>query len=356
MDVAYDSNRPVFVVGCPRSGTTLITGLLNQHSSLAIIHELWFVNFWQQLAKSYDLQDDKQCVIYMQGCFSTQFFLRTKLDVLPIAQDFLASTLRTPEILYDYTLRHFAQQNNKRRGGEKCPGYEQNLEYLLSLYPQAKIIYMIRDPRAVYASLSVAPWNPGIRKFCKTWNRSCLISNSYKYSSSVLKVRYEDLVGNHVKVLKEIFLFLDENTAPVLQNYISHSYNTEKSHVYHDWFVKHWRNVSSPVYTDAVDRWKTQLSTTCIAYIERETGQYMLKMGYQKCGNYGDVYRNIHIFNHFLPLSGYIGKLQLFYYQIKDALLFYILSKTRVMKMSIIRNLYCRYHSGFCALSSKLNL
>lgn len=46
-----DSESPVFIVGCMRSGTTLLRQMLNSHPHLAIFHESYIFRSWYLLRK-----------------------------------------------------------------------------------------------------------------------------------------------------------------------------------------------------------------------------------------------------------------------------------------------------------------
>jgi hypothetical protein len=39
-------NPFVFLVGCPRSGTTLLQTIVDAHPEIAIFHELWWLDTW----------------------------------------------------------------------------------------------------------------------------------------------------------------------------------------------------------------------------------------------------------------------------------------------------------------------
>lgn len=146
-------NPFVFVVGCPRSGTTLLRRILNAHPQLAVpkVETHWIPKFFR---KGQGLTDDGRVTPELldhlldyhrfprMGIERNE--LEALLDVDP-AQTYAQFTAR----LFDL----FGDKRGKALVGDKTPGYVRHMSLLHELFPQAKFIHLIRDGRDVCLSL-----------------------------------------------------------------------------------------------------------------------------------------------------------------------------------------------------------
>src|SRR5690348_9193182 len=136
-----------FIVGCPRSGTTMVQQALNRHSQIAIPPETkFFFSFFGQPEKHQRRHVER---------------LNADLNIqLPLPEKRIAS--------YDEGRAYFermAQQYVEKLGkrtvtwfGEKTPEHTGHLPRIRQMFPEAKIIVLYRDGRDVASSLSRMPW------------------------------------------------------------------------------------------------------------------------------------------------------------------------------------------------------
>jgi len=115
---------------------------------------------------------------------------------------------------------------NARRSCTKDPEIVRNIEYLHSLFPNAKFIYMIRDGRAAAYSLMVQlkenlTWRK-YRAYLSTWNQ--FNKDVTRQCDNVgqefcLIVKYEDLCLHPKSTLERVIQFLNENWSDKLLNH-----------------------------------------------------------------------------------------------------------------------------------------
>jgi Sulfotransferase family len=158
-------NPYVFIVGCPRSGTTLVQRLANAHPELAVAHETrWIVRCYEQRIGL--TADD-----YVTPELVMRLPQHSRFKALKVKPDDLARVYRDCEptryaefvsVLFD----RFAAHRGKPLAGDKSPMYVRALPTLHSLWPKAKFVHIIRDGRDV--CLSVLDWQQGPRRF-RTW-------------------------------------------------------------------------------------------------------------------------------------------------------------------------------------------
>jgi hypothetical protein len=158
-------NPYVFIVGCPRSGTTLLQRLTNAHPELAVTHETRWIAPWYE----------NRVGVSAKGYVTPELVERLpdhgRFKTLKIAPDDLARMYRDSapvryaefvSMLFD----RFAAHRGKRLAGDKSPAYVRSLPTLHALWPKAKFVHIIRDGRDV--CLSVLDWQQGPRQF-RTW-------------------------------------------------------------------------------------------------------------------------------------------------------------------------------------------
>ena len=148
----------VFVVGNSRSGTTMMGRILGKHPSIYTFGELHF--FGQLCAPPFSSKVDKKEIeklasqlfcIQREG-YRTHGNLRRFLDE---AQSFLERLTPYPETqaaLFEAFLYHVAAEKGRAVPCDQTPRNVFYIAEILQLYPKARIINMIRDPRDVLLS------------------------------------------------------------------------------------------------------------------------------------------------------------------------------------------------------------
>ena len=205
-----------FVVGVPRSGTTLLRLQLDAHPDLAIPSE---TGFGALLA---DLDGDptpEELLARIEG-------LSTWAD-LAVTRDELAAVFvsvnpwSTAEGLRAY-YRWYAARNGKERWGDKTPVHVDHMPLLAATWPEAHFIHIIRDGRDVAASLRGLPFAPGdgsIEASAAAWRDG--IARARRSGAALphyLEVRYERLVTEPEATLREVCEFIELEFDPAMLN------------------------------------------------------------------------------------------------------------------------------------------
>ncbi len=162
----------IFVVGVPRSGTTLMRMVLGKHSRIAIADESHYLGHRapkrgarQDLRRVGDLRDDAAVRRLVERIYSDEFQRNSRLRessafwrwlARRVPRDELQRRLldseRTERGVFTAVLRAYADRKGKAIFGEKTPAHIRWAETLLEWYPRARIVHMVRDPRAVFRS------------------------------------------------------------------------------------------------------------------------------------------------------------------------------------------------------------
>jgi hypothetical protein len=150
-------NPYLFIVGCPRSGTTLLQRLLDCHPQLAITPEThWIARWFHDKAGKGITSDGRVSKKLLRKLSAHPRF--AELGVRPRKSHFRVpgagrvSYARFVSSLFDL----YGEQQDKSLVGDKTPGYAREIPTLHTLWPEAKFVHLFRDGRDV--ALSVLSW------------------------------------------------------------------------------------------------------------------------------------------------------------------------------------------------------
>lgn len=274
-------DRPVFVGACPRSGTTLLRTMLDNHPDLAIPHETkFFVDAWKERPRFGDLTVRKNRRRLAQWIIRRPKGRAGRLKIgrkelaagLVAAPPTLGSLLGTCFALY-------AERTGKGRWGDKRPVYAQHLDAIFAMFPDAQFINLVRDPRAVVASIRKIGWYRGdVVPAFELWERSLRRVDAWRKRlapDQLLEIQYEDLVAEPHAVLERVraFLRLDPDGVESMFNFYEGS-DLPKNQKFHG-------RLAQPVSTAAVHSWKDTLTAEEISFVEWAAAATMHRYGYE---------------------------------------------------------------------------
>ncbi|MDH5547351.1 MAG: sulfotransferase [Gammaproteobacteria bacterium] len=228
-----DSEIPLFVLGMPRSGSTLVEQILSSHSQVypggerKEIREAFYAQAGSDINKWINMEDEL-IRLGPQG-------------VSRMAAFYLEMVRKT--------------SNNCLRFVDKMPPNFLNIGLIKILFPKARIIYTRRHPLDVILSCYFQPFTDGNRyafrldslvayynlhnRFMRFWK---------EYFPNILEVRYEDMITQAEEKTREIIGFAglswEENC---LQH---HKANSRVPHT-----ASHWQ-ARQPIYQSSLNRWQ----------------------------------------------------------------------------------------------------
>ncbi len=211
--------KPVYIVGMPRSGTTWLAWLLAQHPSVTTLHQSGLFYCFEHLKKWWE-RDIR--------------FSRWPIDGETARGDALYDVKSTadelaPEALNAYCRHlgaHIYGELAARTEGlkvvvEQTPEHLALAPFIEAVFPEASFLHLVRDPRAVYASLreAVSSWAaPGSFpsspiQAAAAWNRSMQLGRELQARTPNYRpVRYETLHSDGPQELERIFRWLELET------------------------------------------------------------------------------------------------------------------------------------------------
>lgn len=216
----------VFIVSSGRSGTTLLTSILNASEQIFIPYESDFIS------RAYPHYQHRQSFgedDYTQ--ISKLFRLTAKQEGWGMSESYLLSYLKehSPQTFSEvnsviYEAFHKQEQTDDLLWGIKSPVLIASLDRIKSVYPQTKIIHIIRDGRDVYLSYrkihetSEIKFGPkGIIANALYWVDGLRRIEDFLQqdkSNQIYELRYEDILSNPERELKQICDYIDIQYQP----------------------------------------------------------------------------------------------------------------------------------------------
>ena len=155
------SNRPIFVVGCPRSGTTLLTLMLHAHSRIAVPPETRFLmRVYRRRAHFGDLTEvanRRELARFIVRQRGGTKFRQLGLDRRRVRRRIIRGAPTIGSAI-GTVYRSYADRFGKARWGDKRPTYFRDIDAIRVLFPDAQFVHLIRDGRDCVASLKRMPW------------------------------------------------------------------------------------------------------------------------------------------------------------------------------------------------------
>src|SRR5438128_5003547 len=159
---------PIFIVGCMRSGTSLISRVLDNHSRITIFYESYLYNYFRSELPYYgDLNKTsnlRRLIANVRRAIAAQ-------NVVPPTADEIESTLATrtfPGVL-ESVLHLHARSCGKKRAGDKTPDHHLYLPQIMRDFPASPVVFVMPDSRDTALSYRTA-FGSSTRVGARAWN------------------------------------------------------------------------------------------------------------------------------------------------------------------------------------------
>ena len=275
----------IFVVGSPRSGTTLMAGLLNMFDEVCVTRETGFVPLlYQEDIESLDTWDDRRLRRSIEEV-NTYLAMEDWPQLASVAgvRRYWADSGDTGYagfIRYVWSLG-CDEADQVRFVGDQTPGYVLALPLLERLFPQARYVHVVRDPRDVVASIlplkfgaksvgvAAADWNECVGAW---WAAERRIPPDRR-----LEVRYEDLVRSPQRTVELLAEFLDVPAPADASSGKSRPLDT------HDVASRsaHHARLREPIDDRRVGRYRQELTVDEQSIVEAVTYTGLVTYGYE---------------------------------------------------------------------------
>ena len=229
-------NDPIFLVGFPRSGTTLLDTILRTHSSIEVLEEKPIVD---------------KLIKQLHNHLNNDFMKLNELD------ENIRQELRS---LYFETRDTFVSYENDKIYIDKLPLNIVYIGELLQIFPNSKFILALRNPYDSVMSCFMQPFipNDAMANFYNLLDTSKLYDQVFrlwtqyeeKLDIKFHKIKYEEIVENFDTSILNLLKFLDLEW----DNKLKEFYKTAENRGIIN--TPSYNQINKPLYTKSVGRWK----------------------------------------------------------------------------------------------------
>ncbi len=232
----FKYKKPIFIVGCGHSGTSIALSILSNHP------------------KIYGIP------------YETYFFLKSPINF---------------GLIYGYF-----RLAGSRYLLEKTPKHVTCIKKILRIFPQCRIIVMLRDGRDVSCSIKERTGN--FEKGVSRWINDNQQWIPFKNKKNILVVKLEDLVRDKEKKIEDILRFLElENYGSILDYYKNKRKffreNNKTDNVKHNKFREY--QINQPL-KNTTCRWRDEMTDSEKKYFRTKANDLLINLGYEKDHNW----------------------------------------------------------------------
>jgi len=286
-----------FIVGVPRSGTTLLRMQLDAHPQLAIPPE---TSFGTVAAKATQLDGPQAMLDSLREHVAWRDLCLDDAEVLGLLSRIRPWSVRSG-MRAIYAL--LALREGKARWGDKTPGHLLCMSTLAEVLPEARFIHIIRDGRAVAASVRGLPFAPGdgsIEAIADDWCMQIVEGRRVGATRpNYREVRYEHLVTAPEAALRDLCAYIQldfhpamlraHELAPRRLDQLPERTNTP-SHNKAERLARH-ANLLRPPNASLATRWREVLAPDEVARFEGQAGDLLEELGYAAASDYPEPRR-----------------------------------------------------------------
>lgn len=277
----------IVIGGCPRSGTTLLRRLLDEHPHIVCGPETSALLPGRpspaELAYAYDLPGSEVSALlaasHSQGEFVTEFFGLV------------------------------AARRGKRRWAEKTPLNVRHLTWIYHHFPNARFIHVIRDGRDVVCSLrshpvrrfrggawASIPQNRSVASCIGQWLALTGAGMRWRNDPRYLEVFYEDLVRSPEATMRRVMAFVGELFDEAWLAARLADQSAQSGAGPGSGMVAHTSaaissgaappNAAGAIRTGSIGRWRRDLTPAEVAFIRERATRRLVDLGYESRGDW----------------------------------------------------------------------
>lgn len=265
------NNNPIFILGNPRSGTTLLRVILNANDEILIPPECGFMIWLYDKFKNNNFKNEDELRSFLSELQSIRKFGTWEIN-MPELEIFLKERILigSYQELADLIYRFYGLSKNIqfKRWGDKNNFYINHIDEILKIFPESQFVHLIRDGRDVacsYMDLKKkninSKYKPNlttdIHEIAIEWqNNNKRITDNLKQVDlkNKIVIKYEDLILNFENTVDKLVSFLNVRMDQKMYNY--HKIDSFEPNEFLQWKEK----INQKPDASGIGRYKNYLS------------------------------------------------------------------------------------------------
>ena len=278
----------LFIVGCARSGTTLLRRIVDAHPHIGITTEMHWISYYFNYFKNQTVLVTPELVSELAG--------HKRFAKFEIPREEFEGLLGSGEAIPYPTFVNrvfdlYGKINNKPLVGNKTSGYVRRIPTFHALWPEAKFVHLIRDGRDV--CLSVLNWKKAGRTAGRyaSWEEDSVSTTALWWERKVRKGRedgaalgpglyhetlYEDLVDDPERECKWLCEFLSVPYDDAMIRFAEGKTRTDLPNP-----RKTPKKAWLPI-TSGMRNWRTEMPVKDVERFEAVAGNLLEELGYER--------------------------------------------------------------------------
>jgi hypothetical protein len=270
---------PFFVVGNDRSGTTMLRLVLDRSAEAAVPPESMFLVDTAPARRSGGLRDAAEAARLLERIWEHPRVSGWGLPREPPPVPAGLSHADAYRFAVEAPFRAYASLAGKSRWGDKTPAYLHQVDELLAVWPDARLIVLVRDGRDVALSIMGLPFGPNnVWAAARNWAAGIRRGQEAerRHPDQVLTLRYEDLASEPKREVERACEFLglafDEAMLAIEETDAAKLAMGQEG-----WFTSVWAGIN----TSAVGKWRRQMTPAQQAVFAAVASDELRALGYE---------------------------------------------------------------------------
>jgi len=295
----------VFIVGVGRSGTSLLQSMLHAHPDISFLPEThFFRNYVARLNNRWE-HEKAGGEAFRSTLAKDEEYQRACISVENILSPFLDGTC-TFDLAKVYTrlLRLHRDRESVAIVGEKDPRLIDYLPQVKQVFPEARILHIVRDPRDVLLSRMNADWSAGRPDWLHMLTYRAQIVRGRReglrsFGSQYMELRYEDLLSEPERVLHEVAKHVGVAYSDAM---LAFQHSAEE--LVHE-SERSWKEeTTGPLLRDNTGKWRNELSDWQICLTEQVCSRALGWFGYERVSHSMNLNRTQQFVLYLAPVAG----------------------------------------------------
>jgi len=278
----HDFKEPFFIIGSGRSGNTLLRSMLVAGEEVSVPPESYV---WPRVIRIFAtysfLPWEKLCSLIIAEFEAYKEFYTWEMNLYKAHKN--ARELPKDKQTLSYIIREIYKTYQVEKGeenrlwGDKTPINTLFVDNVVKIFPKAKFIHIVREPKDVACSYVKAGLHGKYEEAANFWKLAVTKVLSFRENlpqNQFHQVAYEDLVRTPKEELSSLCDFLNISYSDKMLDFWK---NTEKLGDVK--FGKHHANLGNTLTTQSIGKWKSQLSNEDVQKIDAITLSLYKKIG-----------------------------------------------------------------------------